>query len=1263
MIRILFIAGIFFALGASAQSHRVSLPKIFGDNMVLQRNIPIPVWGEASPGTAITARLGDMAVTSKADGSGKWMLHFPKLPAGGPYILTVSERGRPGSGVAFKNILIGDVWLASGQSNMEFQVQQARNAASEISNASYPDIRLLMVGQAKKLTPQTDINTAGWKMADSNSVKQFSAVAFFFARKIHADRHVPIGILQSTWGGTPIQAWTSKEKLVSSPITMEAAHANDTLDENKFAQDSINLYRFWDIVYHPQDYTDKRIPSPEYNDAGWTPVEMPRLIKDFGIGRFEGIMWLRKKLVLPNTFSGRPLTLDLGHPEMCYSLYFNGVSICKNVWNGAPHQAYAIPANILRKGENIIAIRMAMLWDGGGLNPPAEDIYVTDGNVKISLAGEWLYNKDLELLPKIHNYQYYPDVLFNAMINPLIPYGITGFLWYQGEANDSVAYTYRKMFPMMIADWRQRWQRGDLPFLFVQLANYKRRRPLPAESEWAELREAQAMALSQPNTAMACAIDVGDADNIHPTDKQDVGLRLARCAEKLVYKQPGVASGPTYKNYVIRGDRIRIRFVNTGGGLITKDGKPITGFAIAGADRQFYWADAEMAGEEIIVHSDKVSDPIAVRYAWADNPACNLTNAEGLPAAPFRTDDWPGITQPVDALVVSPNGAITARVGLDHRGQLYYSINYANAVAVARGDLGIMGKEADLAKGLRYAGVVSERKVVDAYRMIHGKRRDCRNAAIEKILRFRNGKGELLDVVFRAYDDGVAFRYRFPKVPADGCQVTGERTSFVIPEGSERWMQQYTSTYEGLYPPATTGKTDAPDHRQWGFPALYKVQDKPLWVLVTEAGVTKDNCASRLSNRDADSVYRVTMPEDAIPAGADWKSAWRVLITGRLADIVGSTLVTDVSEPSKLDSSSWIRPGPVAWVYWAYNHGSKDYKKIVEYVDLAKAMHWPYVLIDWEWDRMGNGGAIEDAVAYARSKGITPLMWYNSRDSLSSGVGLDPYGRLSTHEARCKEFAWLNRIGVCGVKVDFFEDDRQKEMAYYLDLLEDAAKFHLMVDFHGATIPRGWTRTYPNLMTMEAVYGAEWYGYAPVLTKFGATHNATLPFTRNVVGPMDYTPVTFTDIGFPHSTTYAHELALSVVFESGLQHFADRPEGFYALPEAERRFLVTVPVAWDDTRLIDGYPGQRVIIARRKDRTWYIGGLNGGDQPQTLQLHFDFLTPGAYHLELIRDGATGKEFSTRTITVKKRSKVEVNCLPRGGFVATLVREGGHHTGR
>jgi hypothetical protein len=599
---------------------------------------------------------------------------------------------------------------------------------------------------------------------------------------------------------------------------------------------------------------------------------------------------------------------------------------------------------------------------------------------------------------------------------------------------------------------------------------------------------------------------------------------------------------------------------------------------------------------------------------------------------------------PTGIRIVSPDKSIRVSIGMG-AGRLYYKVDGA----LPWSPLGMLRSDGDFSAGMHLAGLLSERRVVDAYTLAHGKRRLCRDEATEKVFRCKNGNNQSMDIVFRAYNHGVAFRYRFTGMTKDSCRVTGESTGFVIPEGTERWMQSYTPTYEAPYPPRTSGK----DKGEWGFPALYKVKDKPVWVLVSEADVTRDNCASRLSNQTDMETYTMVMPQKDIPVAPSWQSPWRVLMIGRLRDIVESTLITDVSRPSVITDTGWIRPGPVAWVYWAYNHGSKDYRKVVEYVDLAKTMGWPYVLIDWEWDRMDNGGHIEDAVAYARSKGIKPLMWYNSKDSLSSTVGLDPFGRLSTHEARCREFAWLNKLGVCGVKVDFFEDDRQQEMAYYLDLLEDAAKYHLMVDFHGATVPKGWDRTYPNLMSMEGVYGAEWYDNTPLLTQLAPSHNTTLPFTRNVVGPMDYTPVTFTNGRFPHTTTYAHELALSVVFESGLQHFADRPEGFYALPPAPKHFLMTVPVAWDDTRLVDGFPGKRVVIARRKGGTWYVGALNGEGRAQLLDLHFDFLDNRAYRLELITDGATDKEFSTKTLKVTRGSRIQVSCLPNGGFTATV----------
>jgi sialate O-acetylesterase len=640
---VVLVAALFYHSLSYAQ---IKLAKVFADSMVLQRDIAIPLWGQAAAGTTVIAQLGKIRATAKADSKGKWMIRFPKFKAGGPYTLSISELGKADTKIELKEILIGDVWLASGQSNMEWQVQQSNDAKNEIAKANYPNIRFLFIEHDNKLSPQSDIVSGQWKKCDTTNVKQFSAVAYYFARKIHKEQNVPIGIIQSTWGGTPVESWTSREMLLSSPLTHSTVLANDTLTTQHFTNDTSNMNRFWDIVYHPQNNSDKTVPAPEYNDAGWSVVEMPRLVKDFGIGYYEGMMWMRKKITLPSSFAGKDLLLNIGHPEMNYSLYVNGVEICKTIWNSNPKQSYTIPANLVKNGENTISLRMAMLWGGGGFNPPAENIYITDGNTKVSLAGSWLYKKDIEpTLPKIRNYHYYPSVLFNAMINPVIPYGIKGFLWYQGEANEADAYNYRKLFPMMINDWRQRWGYGNLPFLYVQLTNFKKAKELPSESEWAELRESQTKTLSLPNTAMACIIDIGDADDIHPTNKQEVGRRLALNASKLVYKQTNIASGPVYKNFKKEGNRVRISFANTGTGLSTKDGTEIKGFAIAGKDRQFYWAKAIVEKNEIVVYCDKVAEPEAVRYAWADNPACNLINKEGLPAVPFRTDTWKGITQ------------------------------------------------------------------------------------------------------------------------------------------------------------------------------------------------------------------------------------------------------------------------------------------------------------------------------------------------------------------------------------------------------------------------------------------------------------------------------------------------------------------------------------------------------------------------------------------------------------------------------------------
>jgi sialate O-acetylesterase len=644
-MRIKLFILLFLALNISAFT-QVSLPKVFSNHMVLQRDVEIPIWGNAPADSRITVVLGKEQSTTTTDKNGKWMLHLPKLKAGGPYKLVVYQTEKPDQKIEFEDVLVGDVWLASGQSNMELQVQEAKNAKAEIKQANYPAIRFFFVSHNKSIKPEADIIGGEWKVCDSSSIKTTSAVAYYFARKVHTDINVPIGILQATWGGSPVEAWTSKEMLLTSGITRDKVIANDTVNSFHFAKDSIDLIRYWDIVYHAKNKMNKTVTQVAYDDSKWDEVTMPSVLKTSGMSYYEGMIWLRKVIDIPENFTFTNLTLNLGHPEMNYSVYLNGNEICKTVWNANPTHVYKIPAEFLHKGKNLLSVRMAYLWGGGGFNPPAQEMFIFDGNEKISIAGIWKYKIDMEpSLPKIHNYQYYPTFLYNAMIHPLLPFGLKGFLWYQGEANDTLAYNYRTIFPLMINDWRIRWQQTYLPFLYIQLPNFKKRHTEPMESEWAELREAQAMALAQPNTGMVCSIDLGEADNIHPKNKQDVGLRLALLAEKNVYNKDGVASGSMFRSFKLDGNTIRISFTENGLGLKTTDNQPPREFTIAGVDKKFYNAKAQILGNEIIVSSDKVTNPVAVRYAWSDNPDCNLINAEGFPAVSFRTDQWKGITQ------------------------------------------------------------------------------------------------------------------------------------------------------------------------------------------------------------------------------------------------------------------------------------------------------------------------------------------------------------------------------------------------------------------------------------------------------------------------------------------------------------------------------------------------------------------------------------------------------------------------------------------
>jgi hypothetical protein len=593
-------------------------------------------------------------------------------------------------------------------------------------------------------------------------------------------------------------------------------------------------------------------------------------------------------------------------------------------------------------------------------------------------------------------------------------------------------------------------------------------------------------------------------------------------------------------------------------------------------------------------------------------------------------------------------------------GQVHFRVLFKDkneyAEVLPESPLGIIRKDQKFVSNLKLLEESKPNRIEEKYTMRSGKRIHCENVCNQKIFTYENSSGQPLNIVFRAYNNGIAFRYIFPNQSDSIFHIVDEATTYVIPAGNKRWTQPFQNSYEDFFIPSMDGVSQE-KKSEWGYPLLYQVQTKPVWVLLSEADNTETNCAARLTNNENPAHYKVTYPKErnqwhgAVTSTMPWESQWHVMMIGDLSNIVGSTLVTDLSHPSVIKETSWIKPGSAAWVYWAYNHGSKDYKLVLEYVDLAEKMKWPYVLIDWEWDVMNNGGNVTDAVNYAKSKGIKSILWYNSG---SDWLDPTPNDRMLTAEKREKEFAWLNKIGVAGIKVDFFAGDVQDMMKLYLDILKEAAAHKLLVNFHGATIPRGWSRTYPNLMSMEAVYGAEWYNNHTVLTNKAATHNATLPFTRNVIGPMDYTPVTFTNSQHEHITSYAHELALAVLFESGIQHFADRPSGYYDLPVPQQNFIKNFPTAWDDTRLLGGYPGEYAIIARLKDSTWYIGGINGEDTAKVLPLDFSFLEANkVYTLQINKDGADSKSFQTEVKEVRKGDVLQIPCLALGGFSAKL----------
>ena len=622
-IKILILSLILSAAPAAA---KIRMCPLFTDNMVLQQKSNAPVWGTAEPGTGVTVKTSwnKKSYTAEAGEDGKWMVKVNTPGAGGPYSMTVTEKGE--DPVTISNILIGEVWLCSGQSNMEMPVSgswgEVLNHEQEVENAAkYPKIRLITVEKTTSSVPEEDFKTSngdGWVVCSPEYIKDFSATAYFFGKEIHLERGVPVGLIHSSWGGTVIEAWMTKESLAgvkdlgsqAQQVAEWPASREERREKTVKAMDAWNALSTNFDNYYSQidDFKDAK-----YNDSDWKSTKFPGNIEQ----DFDGHVLVRRSIDIPASWAGKSLTLNIGGVDDKDITYFNGVKVGENQgWNKA--RTYTIPAELVKAGKATVAIRIIDLSGIGGIagNDQAFYLQAPDGS-KVSLAGEWKYRNDGDYsnMPQrpvnMYNEPYWSTVLYNAMISPLVPYSIKGTIWYQGCSNDSRAYQYQDLMRLMIADWREQWG-YDFPFYITQLANYTGRQTQPTESSWAELREAQSMAAKVvPNTGMAVTIDIGEAYDIHPRNKQEVGRRLALQALNKTYGMNVVCSGPVYEGYEIDGNTIRIRFSSTAKKLVAK-GDRLEGFTIAGADHKFYWAEAKIVGNCVEVSCKDVPRPLAV---------------------------------------------------------------------------------------------------------------------------------------------------------------------------------------------------------------------------------------------------------------------------------------------------------------------------------------------------------------------------------------------------------------------------------------------------------------------------------------------------------------------------------------------------------------------------------------------------------------------------------------------------------------------------
>ena len=635
----LFTFLVFISFFASAIT-QVRLPKLISDGMILQRDIQLKIWGWASAGEPVSVVFKEKVYAAKADQHGNWLIVLPAQKTGGPYNMRIKATNE----IVIKNILIGDVWLCSGQSNMELTMERLKyKYAGEIRNGDNSEIRQFTVPDKYDFKrPQDDVVAGQWVTATGKDIYTFSGVAWFFARKLYEKYKVPIGLINSALGGSPAEAWISEKAIQKFPVYYEEAQKfkNDALIDSIEKSDKRLSSDWYNLLNERDEGLKYKWTDTGFDDEGWEQFTVPGYWPGTGTGFLNGAVWFRKKIEVPASMIGEPAKLELGRIVDADSVFLNGQFVGSTGYQYPPRR-YELPPAILKQGSNIIVIRVISNSGSGGF-VPGKRYELATKNDTIDLKGGWKYKtgSTMQPLPPQTFIRWKPVGLYNAMIAPLINYSIKGAIWYQGEANTSHPADYRNLMHTLVNDWREKWNQGDFPFIYVQLANFMESKPSPGESNWAELRQQQLNLLSVPNTAMAVAVDIGEWNDIHPENKKDVGTRLALQAERIAYGDKKIiASGPLYQSMKVEGNKIILSFSNTGNGLMVKGGTHLKQFAIAGMDGHYEWAKAIIKGNKVIVWSDNIRHPVSVRYAWAGNPeGANLYNGEGLPASPFFAD-------------------------------------------------------------------------------------------------------------------------------------------------------------------------------------------------------------------------------------------------------------------------------------------------------------------------------------------------------------------------------------------------------------------------------------------------------------------------------------------------------------------------------------------------------------------------------------------------------------------------------------------------